>query len=344
MELSNRVAWKNCISWGSIIAGVFTVMAISLLLSILGTSFGMSMLSPESDDIVNGADTTILIWSLISILISLACGAFITGRLANTEGAIHGFLVWATTLIMATVLGFSVLSNIISMTGTAVSSVVSATGGMINATARGGAKGVLELGKGVFEQLHIDSHLPVQNSNQQVTSALAHSNIDALQPDYLQRQLDGAEKDTSQAMKRMVITPDKTNEIISALLKKLKKRSETISNSINRNDVKKALAANSSLTPQEADKAVDNLMQTREKMSRLANQRLEQLENDIDDARQHYAALKQEAKEKANAATKAVARLSLWSSIGLLFGAIISTLSGLWGVNTAPVDRRNNLN
>ncbi|HBT30673.1 MAG TPA: CAP-Gly protein, partial [Erwinia persicina] len=54
MELRNELALTKRVSWGSIIAGVVTAMAISLLLTMLGTSLGLSMLSPKSDDIVNG--------------------------------------------------------------------------------------------------------------------------------------------------------------------------------------------------------------------------------------------------------------------------------------------------
>lgn len=93
------------ISWGSVIGGVITVLAVSLLLSTLGTSLGFSIVDPTSDDPINGAGTTVVIWSAVSIIISLAAGAFIAGRLAANDGLIHGFLVWATSLIVAAVLG-----------------------------------------------------------------------------------------------------------------------------------------------------------------------------------------------------------------------------------------------
>lgn len=78
--------------WGSVIGGVITVLAVSLLLSTLGTSLGFSIVDPTSDDPINGAGTTVVIWSAVSIIISLAAGAFIAGRLAANDGLIHGFL------------------------------------------------------------------------------------------------------------------------------------------------------------------------------------------------------------------------------------------------------------
>ncbi|USS96548.1 hypothetical protein M5J15_06780 [Serratia symbiotica] len=77
-----------------------TVLAVLLLLSTLGTSLGFSIVDPTSDDPVNGAGTTVVVWSAVSIIISLAAGVFIAGRLAANDGLIHGFLVWASSLII----------------------------------------------------------------------------------------------------------------------------------------------------------------------------------------------------------------------------------------------------
>jgi len=72
MDYQNNNINKKRICWGSIIAGIFTVMAVFFLLFILGSSLGVSMLSPKSDDIINGAGTTVLIWTVVSIILSLA--------------------------------------------------------------------------------------------------------------------------------------------------------------------------------------------------------------------------------------------------------------------------------
>ncbi|KTS24889.1 CAP-Gly protein, partial [Pantoea stewartii] len=79
MELVKEAELNRSVSWGSILAGVVTVMAVSLLLTTLGSSLGFSMLSPQSDDVINGADKAVIIWSVISIVLSLACGGFVAG-------------------------------------------------------------------------------------------------------------------------------------------------------------------------------------------------------------------------------------------------------------------------
>ncbi|WP_075181989.1 CAP-Gly protein [Pantoea sp. 1.19] len=343
MELQKELTLTRRVSWGSIIAGIFTVMAISLLLSTLGTSLGMAMLSPKSDDMVNGADTAVIVWTLVALLVSLACGGFITGRLAGVDGAIHGFLVWATSLIAAAVLGFAALGGVLNVAGSAVSSVASATGSVVSgvgSAAGQGAKGAFNLGEKVFGQLGIDTHLQDENLDQQVAEALRKSNIDTLQPDYLRGQLEGAGKETATAIKDLAVNPENSDAIIDGLVAKLKARSEAIGQGVDKAQLKQALAQNTSLTPEEADKAVENIIAARDKTAQVVTQRLNELQANIEQAKQRYAQLKQEAKEKADAAAKAVAKISLWSFFGLLLGAIVTSLSGLWGVNTHPEVKR----
>ncbi|MCC8173668.1 MAG: hypothetical protein LIO65_04580 [Odoribacter sp.] len=95
----------NRISWGSIIGGIVTVLAISFLLSLIGTSISLFMLDPLDSDPFAGVGTSFGIWTVISILISLAAGGFVAGKLAAKDGIIHGFLTWASSLIIAIILG-----------------------------------------------------------------------------------------------------------------------------------------------------------------------------------------------------------------------------------------------
>lgn len=343
MEIIHEQAVVKRVSWGSIIAGVVTAMAISLLLTMLGTSLGLSMLSPKSDDIVNGADTAVLAWSVIGVVISLACGGFIAGRLAGADGAIHGFLIWATSLLVATVLGFAAVGGILNTAGSAVGSVASATGSVasgIGSVAGHAVQGAASIGQNIFGNLGLDTKLSSENADEQVMQALKKSGIKELQPEYLQSQLEEAGKDVASAVKDLAVNPDNSDAIVKGLTDKLKSRAATISQSVDKNDVKQALTQNTSMTPEEADKAVENVIQARDKTVQEINQRLSQLEQNLNQAKVKYAEFKQKAKEKADAAAKAGAKIALWSFIGLLIGAIVSTLSGFWGVNTHPAYRK----
>ena len=61
---------KGRVSWGSVFGGVMTVLAISVLLSILNSSIGLFMLDPLSEHPASGIGAAVGIGSAI-ILLSL---------------------------------------------------------------------------------------------------------------------------------------------------------------------------------------------------------------------------------------------------------------------------------
>lgn len=343
MDIQRDSVVVRRISWGSVIAGVVTAIALSLLFTTLGTSLGLSMLQPKADDVVNGADKAVLAWSVISVVISLACGGFIAGRLAGTDGTVHGFLSWATSLIVASVLGFMAVGGALNMAGSAVGSVASATGSAVSGIGSVAAKaagGTADMAKNLSDRLGFDTRLTAENADDNITEALRKSGVPELQPDYLQSQLQAAGNDVASAVKDLAVSPDSSDAIFDKLGQKLKARIDTVSQSINRDDVKTALAQNTSMTPEEADKAVDNFIKTRDTTVTQAKQRLDELQGRLNEAKVQYAELKKEAIEKADQAASAGARLALWSFIALLIGAVVSAFAGLWGVNTHPEYRR----
>lgn len=337
MELNRRV------SWGSVIAGVVTVMAVSLLLTTLGTSLGLSLLSPESDDVVNGADKAVLAWSVASVVLSLAFGGFVAGRLSGVDGTIHGFLSWATSLLVASILGFAAAGGILHMAGSAVGATVSVAGSAVSGLGNmaGKAAGATaDVGQNIVEGLGLNTQLTDQPANQQIMDALRKSNIKELQPEFLQAQLEDAGHDLTTAVKNLAVNPDNSDAILDGLNSKLKSRAESISKGVDRNEVKKALTDNTRMSPDEADKAVDNFIEARDRSVQEISKRMTQLENRLNEAKAQYAEFKQQAKETADAAAHTGAIIALWSFFGLLAGAIISALAGLWGVNTHPAYRK----
>ena len=82
-----------------------TVLAISVLLSILNSSIGLFMLNPLSEHPASGIGTAVGIGSAVILVAGMTAGGFVAGKLAGMDGIIHGFLVWATTLIVAVILG-----------------------------------------------------------------------------------------------------------------------------------------------------------------------------------------------------------------------------------------------
>jgi len=338
MAITGELQAAKKVSWGSIIGGVVTVLAVSLLLSTLGTSLGFTLVDPLSDsDPVNGAGTAVAVWSALSIIISLLLGGFVAGRLAANDGAIHGFLVWATALIVATLLGGALLGGALKATGSAIGSVASASGSVISGAGSAvgsGISGLASAGSSAFEKIGIDTDWKPEELSSEVVTALKKSDIKSLQPDYVQQQLQAAKKDISQAAKELVTNSDNADNIIKGLGDKLKKHGEALTADVDRESLTKALAANTKLTQPEINKTVDNLIAAKDKAAKEVNERIAQAEQQIEQAKQQYQELKQQAREKAADAAAAIARSALWAFVALLLGAVLSALSGAWGSRT----------
>ena len=322
-------SFKKRISWASIFAGVLTTLAISFLLSLLGMALGFSMLDPMSNtDVTNGSGTAVSIWAGLSLLVSLGLGGYIAGRLAGLDGAIHGFLTWALSLIIGLFISVSTLSGALSMTGSALGSIGSATGNLASSVGKGSAD--------LVKSIDFDSIMPntdnlADSTNKNVVDALKKSNIPQLQPNYLNSQLDWAKQQTQQAVKDIAMNPQQGDQIIDQLVKKLKDRAQSINNSIGRDEIKAAIVKNSNLSNAEADRAVDNFIKERDQAVAKANQFFEQAQMNIDQAKVRYQELKAEARQKAAVATQAAAKAALWSFIGLLIGMVVSIFCGRIG-------------
>ena len=116
----------SAVSWGSIFAGAVTAAAVTLLLTLLGSGFGLTMVSPWASE--NPSATTFAvstaIWLILVQWISAGVGGYLTGRLRTKWAGIHtnevyfrdtahGFVAWAlATLVVAAVLGSAISSTI----------------------------------------------------------------------------------------------------------------------------------------------------------------------------------------------------------------------------------------
>lgn len=143
---------SSAVSWGPIVAGAFAASTLTLILMLLGSGLGLTMVSPWSNE---GASVTTFavstaIWLIVVQWLSSAAGGYLTGRLRTKWVGIHtdetffrdtahGFLAWAlATLLVASVLG-SALSAMVGRGVQAASTIASGTamGASTGATATG---------------------------------------------------------------------------------------------------------------------------------------------------------------------------------------------------------------
>lgn len=117
---------KN-ISWGAVIAGVVTFLALMILLSLVTAALGLGNLNLTSSNPGEGVGFATGVWSVIALALSLAAGGFVAGLLAGRAGLVHGFLTWATSLLTAVVLASMLVGNILGVAGGALGSLASTT-------------------------------------------------------------------------------------------------------------------------------------------------------------------------------------------------------------------------
>ncbi|PZM10724.1 hypothetical protein [Rhizobium tubonense] len=129
----------SAVSWGAIIAGGVVAAAVTLLLTLLGTGLGLTMISPWSSQSasVMTLSVTTAIWIVIVQWLSAGLGGYMTGRLRTKWVAVHtdevyfrdtahGLLTWAlATVLLAGVLG----SALTSMIGTGIQAASTVTSG-----------------------------------------------------------------------------------------------------------------------------------------------------------------------------------------------------------------------
>lgn len=333
MNTYNVQTVQKRISWGSIIAGVFAVIAVYLALMMLGAA----IISPQTSDTASHIGTTFLVWTIIITLVSLAFGAFIAGRLAGSDGIIHGFLVWATSLVISAILSSVIIGGAIQTVGTVIGSTVSGAGNMISGAASATATGIektADLGKKIFSQFDINTNINTNNADQKVRAVLQKSNIPTLQPDYLKQQLSDTKNDLTQTIRDIGLNPNQADTFISQLVEKLKKRGQAITQPINRQQIEQTIAHNSELNTPEVHQAINNYIELYNNTINEVHQRINRLEDNLQHAKQTYISLKKEAKVKADQAAQAMSRIALWGFINLVIGAIVSAFFGLWGTKT----------
>jgi hypothetical protein len=110
-------------AWSAIFGGALAAIAITMILSPLGTALGFSLASPwhQNNDAGKAITASAAIWLIVVQWISSGFGGYLTGRLrtkwvgAHTHEVFfrdtaHGFLSWA----LATVVGVAVIVGVMS--------------------------------------------------------------------------------------------------------------------------------------------------------------------------------------------------------------------------------------
>ena len=334
MEQVNFTPVRKRVSWGSIFAGVVTVLAISMLISMLVTSIGLYQFDPLDKDPASGIGVTVGIGTAISMIVSFLIGGFVAGKLAGTDGVIHGLVVWAVTSIVAILMVVFMAVGAVKMTANVLGSVTSVAGSVLSDVGSMAGKGASKLAgqaKDLFGDIDFKSGIKGDSIRPEVRRALRKSGVKELNPDYIHRQLRAVKGDLKKTVKKIAANPDRAEQLIDGFGNRLQRLAKQFTGNINREDVSRAIANNTNLSKAEADRAVDQYVNMIDDAAAQANEMLDKLEQDVQKAKQEWQEIKQKALEDAEKAASAAATSALISFFAMLIAAVLCCWAGYYG-------------
>lgn len=123
--------YHDQVRWGPIIAGITIALSTQLVLSAFGAAIGLTSIgdsgAPRTE--APGVGTNIGIWAIISLLLSLFAGGWMTGRtsgrMTRSTALLNGAILWASTLALSAWLLSSGVSGAFGVVAANAGSVVS---------------------------------------------------------------------------------------------------------------------------------------------------------------------------------------------------------------------------
>lgn len=326
---NEREAGYN-LSWGSIFAGVVTFIALFMTFSLIGSAIGFGMVEPTSNNLLDGVGTGLMIWTVVTLILSLFGAGFVSGVAARRVGLVHGFLTWATSMIVTIVMLSYVTIGAFSVVGSLLGNIASAVGSGVGNVASGTA----DVASKAFDE--ITGNMGDINTDQletDVRDVLKDTDVPELQPNYLQDQVSDATSDITDAGKKIATDPNKADEIIDDLSTKLKDRATKISDSVDEEAISNAVAKNTDLNQQEAQEATQNIVNGLQKASDEAQQQIETAQQNLEQAKQDIDQAVKDARKKADEISDATAKASIWGFIAMVLGLVLTSIGGMVGAN-----------
>lgn len=326
---NEREAGYN-LSWGSIFAGVVTFIALFMTFSLIGSAISFGMVEPTSNNPLDGVGTGLMIWTVVTLILSLFGAGFVSGVAARRVGLVHGFLTWATSMIVTIVMLSYVTIGAFSVVGSLLGNIASAVGSGVENVASGTA----DVASKAFDE--ITGNMGDINTDQletDVRDVLKDTDVPELQPNYLQDQVSDATSDITDAGKKIATDPNKSDEIIDDLSTKLKDRATKISDSVDEDAISNAVAKNTDLNQQEAQEATQNIVNGLQKASDEAQQQIETAQQNLEQAKQDIDQAVKDARKKADEISDATAKASIWGFIAMVLGLVLTSIGGMVGAN-----------
>ncbi|MFD1802288.1 hypothetical protein ACFSFZ_08810 [Mixta tenebrionis] len=310
----NGVPLKR-ISWSAIFAGVITSVVIHLLLTLLGTAVGTASIDPlHEQNPLDGIGTGAAIWTGISMLIAIAVGAWVSGRLAQREGALHGLLMFGINTLFSVWLAVTLVNYTVSGAMNVMGAGLSAIGNTVSAVAPHAAR--------MAQDKLQESGINLDDLQNELETTLRQTGKPELQPENLQNDAQNAVNSAQNQAQSTANNPQNADTDIANWVKGLIARNQDTLQAADRDALKNIIKARTGKTDAEAEQIV------------------QQTEKSYQQARQKYNELKQQAEQKAReAADKAAAatsKASWFAFFMMIVEAVLAGVMGMVGRRTQP--------
>ncbi|QDH17249.1 hypothetical protein [Swingsia samuiensis] len=296
----------------------------------LALSFSMGI---GSIDLTHDHPFSSLGWSFIvplgiGIFLSNALGAFVAGRLAGTNGGIHGVATWAGLLLAAILGGSAFVTGTLNTAQSAAGSVLgfsgSVLGGAANTIGSAVSEGAKTLNQGIANNVDWNA---VSNK---LNNSLHNVKIDGLQSDQIQKNLQDATNDVEATAKQIVVDPSNADQYLTALQKKLSDRVKKTTDGFNRDNAVKLLEQNG-FDQKSAEQAVDNAKQSVDQLNQSIQESIQQADDAAKQLQAQIDDMKKKAIDYTNKTLSYVSTALFWAFVVSIIGAIVAFACGKIG-------------
>lgn len=327
------------ISWSSIFAGVVTFIAFLIKFSLIGTAIGLGVTDATSNDPFAGVGTGLAIWGVLTLLISLLAAGFVAGITAARAGLVHGFLTWATSVIILFVLLTFTTINTFQTVGSIFGSVGSAVGQGAGSVASTAGNAIQSTFDNVTENFSGADTAELEGN---VNEILADTDIPELQPGYLEGELEESRNEVLDAGKELAVNPENSDAILQDLGDSLTARAEEIQESVDEEAIAEAVAANTELSEAEAEEATTNIVDGLNQATNEASQQIEDAQVALEDASQELESTIADVRQSTEEATQTASTISIWGFVALLLTMVVTSLAGIFGSSFVRKERTVN--
>jgi len=303
------------ISWSAVFAGVICALIIHILLTLLGTAIGATTIDPlQEGNPFKHLGTGALVWTAIEMLLAIVAGAYVAGRLAQREGALHGLLMFGISTVITIYLAISLASSVLGGAMNILGTGFQAVGQGISAA----APSVTQIAKDKLQENNIN----LNDMQRELETTLRQTGKPELQPEKLKQDANNEAQNAENQANNTANHPQTADTDLANWFKGVIDRHADTLQAADREALKNIIKARTGKSDQEAEQIVN------------------QAEQSYQQAMQKYQELKQQAEQKAREAgeqaAKATAKASWYAFFILIIEAVLAGVMGMVGRRTQP--------